>query len=117
MFKSMKDRDDFSYAFEKIRNAIASSGKADIDFAKESALKILNGKYAQFRLELSDTGELGAHEYDLDTFAHGLDVLQRYFEGNAAGMTERDARIYSQYLQTAHQEFAELASELASSRR
>ena len=116
MFESMKHRDDFIYAFEKIRNAIASSEKRDADFANETALKILSRKYAQFRQELSDAGELGDHEYDLDTFDHCIKVLQQYLGGKADGMMERDARIYSQYLQTEHQGFAKLAKELAAGR-
>jgi uncharacterized membrane protein YvbJ len=116
MFESMKHRDDFSYAFEKIRNAIASSEKRDSDFANGTALKILSRKYAEFRQELSDAGELGDHEYDLDTFDHCIKVLQQYLGGNAGRMTERDARIYSQYLQTEHQGFAMLAKELAAGR-
>lgn len=113
MFESMKARDDFSYALEKIRNAIASSEKRDTEFANETALKILSNKYALFRQELSDAGELSDYEYDLDTFDHSIKVLKQYFGGKAAGMTERDARVYSQYLQTEHQRFVQLAGELA----
>ncbi|ARJ44421.1 hypothetical protein B1H58_20610 (plasmid) [Pantoea alhagi] len=116
MYESMNRRDDFSYAFEKIRNAVASSAKRDAEFANDMALKILREKYAQFRQELNDAGELGDHEYDLDTFEHAMDVLQRYFDGNPGGLTERDARIYSHYLQTEHQGFSELAKELATGR-
>ncbi|EHP9760239.1 hypothetical protein KQL90_004567 [Escherichia coli] len=43
-------------------------------------------------------------------------VLQRYFTGNPSGLTERDARIYSQYLQTEHKGFVKLAEELAADR-
>jgi len=116
MFESMKQRDDFSYAFEKVRNAIASSEKRDADFATDTALEILRRKYAQFRLELSDAGELRDHEYDLDTYDHCIDVLERYFSGNPSGLSERDARVYSQYLQTQHEGFVELARELATGR-
>ncbi|MCX0498986.1 hypothetical protein [Erwinia billingiae] len=116
MFASMKTPGDFSYAFEKVRNAIASSEKQDRDFAKDFALKILSSKSAQFRQELSDAAELGNHEYDLDTYDHCINVLQQYFDGNPGGLTERDARVYSQYLQTEHDGFAQLAEELASGR-
>ena len=36
--------------------------------------------------------------------------------GNPSGLTERDARIYSQYLQTEHKGFVKLAEELAADR-
>jgi hypothetical protein len=38
-------------------------------------------------------------------------VLKRYFTGNSSGLTERDARIYSHYLQTEHKGFVKLAEE------
>lgn len=117
MFESMKCPGDFSYAFEKIRNAIASSEKRDADFANDTALEILSKQYVQFRKELSDAGELGNHEYDLDTYEHCIHVLQQYFGGNTVDLTERDAQVYSRYLQTEHQGFLALANELASGRR
>ncbi|MBL7314697.1 hypothetical protein INQ24_26085, partial [Escherichia coli] len=55
-------------------------------------------------------------EYDLDTYNHCIAVLQRYFTGNPSGLTERDARIYSHYLQTEHKGFVKLAEELAADR-
>lgn len=116
MFASMKTPGDFSYAFEKVRNAIASSEKRDADFAKDTALETLRRNYAQFRQELSDAGEFGVHEYDLDTYDHCINVLHQYFDSNSGGLTERDARVYSQYLQTEHDGFAQLAEELASGR-
>ena len=42
----------------------------------------------------------GNWEY-LDTYNHCIAVLQRYFTG-IHPLTERDARIYSHYLQTEH---------------
>lgn len=43
-------------------------------------------------------------------------MLKRYFTGNSSGLTERDARIYSHYLQTEHKGFVKLAEELAAGR-
>jgi len=117
MFESMKQRDDFGYTFEKIRNAISSPGENNLYAATRLGLDVLSRKYNQFRQELRDAGESGDHEYDLDTYEHAIGVLQRYFEGNPGGLTERDARVYSQYLQTAHQGFEVLAKELAAGRR
>ncbi|WP_375543472.1 hypothetical protein [Klebsiella pneumoniae] len=37
-------------------------------------------------------------------------------KGNPSGLTERDARIYSHYLQTEHKRFVKLAEELAAGR-
>lgn len=117
MFESMKARDDFSYAFEKLRNAVASSERRDARFAKDTALTILRRKYAQFRQELNNAGESGNYGYDLDAFEHAIDVLQRYFDGNPGGLTEHDARVYCRYLQTEHDGFVLLADELAARRR
>ncbi|HBE2345949.1 TPA: hypothetical protein KL306_005633, partial [Escherichia coli] len=50
------------------------------------------------------------------TYNHCIAVLQRYFTGNPSGLTERDARIYSHYLQTEHKRFVKLAEELAAGR-
>ncbi len=82
----------------------------------ELGLGILLRKYEQFRRELDAAGELGNWEYDLDTYNHCIAVLQRYFTGNPSGLTERDARIYSHYLQTEHKGFVKLAEELAADR-
>ncbi|PQK94694.1 hypothetical protein CG435_23375 [Pantoea ananatis] len=112
MFESMKRSDDFGYAFEKIRNAILSPGENNLYAATHLGLNIISKKSAQFRQELRDAGELGDNEYDLDTYGHAIGVLQRWFEGNPDGLTERDARIYSQYLQMAHQGFVALADEI-----
>lgn len=117
MFESMKQRDDFGYTFEKIRNAISSPGENNLYAATRLGLDVISRKYNQFRQELRDAGESGDHEYDLDTYEHAIGMLQRYFEGNPGGLTERDARVYSQYLQTAHQGFEVLAKELAAGRR
>ncbi len=72
---------------------------------------------SSFAEELDAAGELGNWEYDLDTYNHCIAVLQRYFTGNPSGLTERDARIYSHYLQTEHKRFVKLAEELAAGRR
>lgn len=117
MFNSMKARDDFSYAFEKIRNAISSPGENNLYAATRLGLDILNKKSAQFRQELRDAHELGDNEYDLDTYEHAIGVLQRYFEGNPGGLTEHDARIYSQYLQTEHEGFVRLADEIEANQK
>lgn len=113
MFESMKARDDFSYAFEKIRNAIVSPDSDSVYAATHLGLKTLSRKYDQFRQELSDAGQLHGHEYELDTYEHALSVLQCYFMGNAGGLNEQDAQIFSFYLQAEHRRFAALASELA----
>ena len=95
MFTAFNERNDFSYAFEKIRNAISAPGENNLYAATELGLGILLRKYEQFRQELDAAGELGNWEYDLDTYNHCIAVLQRYFTGNPSGLTERDARIYS----------------------
>ncbi|MFZ5012285.1 hypothetical protein ACOY5L_22700 [Escherichia coli] len=116
MFTAFNERNDFSYAFEKIRNAISAPGENNVYAATELGLGILLRKYEQFRRELDAAGELGNWEYDLDTYNHCIAVLQRYFTGNPSGLTERDARIYSHYLQTEHKGFVNLAEELAADR-
>ena len=116
MFTAFNERNDFSYAFEKIRNAISAPGENNLYAATELGLGILLRKYEQFRQELDAAGELGNWEYDLDTYNHCIAVLQRYFTGNPSGLTERDARIYSHYLQTEHKGFVKLAEELAADR-
>lgn len=113
MFESLNNRNDFSYAFEKIRNAISSPSESNLHAATVLGLNILTRKYEQFRQELDSAGELGDWEYDLDTYNHCIASLQRYFTGNPSGMTERDARIYSHYLQSEHEGFIKLAEELA----
>lgn len=116
MFTAFNDRNDFSYAFEKIRNAISAPGESNTYAAINLGLGILERKYDQFRNELNVAGELGDWEYDLDTYNHCITVLQRYFSGNPSGLTERDARIYSHYLQAEHKGFVKLAEELAADR-
>lgn len=116
MFTAFNDRNDFNYAFEKIRNAISSPGESNTYAAINLGLGILERKYEQFRKELDVAGELGDWEYDLDTYNHCIAVLQHYFTGNPSELTERDARIYSHYLQTEHKGFVELAEELAADR-
>ncbi|MDC7872031.1 hypothetical protein TH60_21300 [Pantoea ananatis] len=113
MFESMLDRNYFSYAFEKIRNAISSPGENNLYAATRLGLDVLSQKYNQFRQELRDAGVSGDHEYDLDTLEHAIGVLLRWFEGNPDNLTERDARIYSRYLEKEHQGFEALARELA----
>lgn len=116
MFTAFNDKNDFSYAFEKIRNAISSPDESNIYAATNLGLGILTRKYELFRRELDAAGEPGDWEYDLDTYSHCIAVLQRYFTGNPSGMNERDARIYSQYLESEHAGFVELAEELAAER-
>lgn len=116
MFESLNNRNDFSYAFEKIRNAISSPSEGNLHAATGIGLDILTRKYDQFRQELDALGELGEWEYDLDTYSHCIASLQRYFTGNPSGMTERDARIYSHYLESEHKGFVKLAEELAAER-
>jgi len=113
MFESMLDRSYFSFAFEKIRNAVSVPDENNLYAAPRLGLDVLSQKYAQFRQELRDAGESGEHENDLDTLEHAIGVLLRYFEGNPDGLTERDARIYSRYLETEHQGFVPLVRELA----
>lgn len=116
MFTAFNDKNDFSYAFEKIRNAIPSPDESNIYAATNLGLGILTRKYELFRKELDAAGELGDWEYDLETYRHCIAVLQHYFTGNPSGLTERDARIYSHYLQTEHRGFVKLAEELAADR-
>ncbi|HEJ0096119.1 hypothetical protein GFB57_24945 (plasmid) [Citrobacter sp. S39] len=116
MFTALNDKNTFSYAFEKIRNAIAVPSENNIYAATSLGLEVLGRKYDVFRQELDAVGELGDWEYDLDTYSHCIAVLQHYFTGNPSKLTERDARIYSHYLQTEHKGFVKLAEELAADR-
>ncbi|EIB9633068.1 hypothetical protein K9U58_004745 [Escherichia coli] len=116
MFTALNDKNTFGYPFEKIRNAIAVPSEKNGDAATSSGLEVLSRRYDAFRQELDAAGELGNWEYDLDTYNHCIAVLQRYFTGNPSGLTERDARIYSHYLQTEHKGFVKLAEELAADR-
>ena len=116
MFTAFNERNDFSYAFEKIRNAISSPGESNTYAATNLGLDILVRKYELFRKELDAAGELGDWDYDLDPYSHCITVRKRYFTGNSSGLTERDARIYSHYLQTEHKGFVKLAEELAAGR-
>ncbi|ELW1648921.1 hypothetical protein NTH58_004017 [Enterobacter oligotrophicus] len=116
MFTAFSDKNVFSYAFEKIRNAISSPGESNIHAATNLGLGILHKQYKLFRHELDAAGELGDWEYDLDTYFHCIASLQSYFTGNPSGLTERDARIYSHYLQSEHKRFVKLAEELAAGR-
>lgn len=52
MFTAFNERNDFSYAFEKIRNAISAPGENNLYAATELGLGILLRKYEQFRQEL-----------------------------------------------------------------
>ncbi len=58
MFTAFNERNDFSYAFEKIRNAISAPGENNLYAATELGLGILLRKYEQFRQELDAAGEL-----------------------------------------------------------
>jgi hypothetical protein len=116
MFTALNDKNNCSYQFEKIRNAIAVPSEKNIDAATSCGLEVIAQKYDAFRQELDAAGELGARAYDLDTYSHCITILQRYFTGNPSGLTERDARIYSHYLQTEHKGFLKLAEELADDR-
>lgn len=49
MFTAFNERNDFSYAFEKIRNAISAPGENNLYAATELGLGILLRKYEQFR--------------------------------------------------------------------
>lgn len=62
MFTAFNERNDFSYAFEKIRNAISAPGENNVYAATELGLGILLRKYEQFRRELDVAGELGNWE-------------------------------------------------------
>ena len=53
MFTAFNERNDFSYAFEKIRNAISTPGENNLYAATELGLGILLRKYEQFRQELN----------------------------------------------------------------
>ncbi len=62
MFTAFNERNDFSYAFEKIRNAISSPGESNTYAATNLGLDILVRKYELFRKELDAAGELGDWE-------------------------------------------------------
>ncbi len=99
MFTALNNKNTFGYPFEKIRNAIAVPSEKNVDAATSFGLEVLSRRYDAFHQELDAAGELGNWEYDLDTYIHCIAVLQRYFTDNPSGLTERDARIYSHYLQ------------------
>ncbi|MGN3252794.1 hypothetical protein ACTFYA_24780 [Escherichia coli] len=56
MFTAFNERNDFSYAFEKIRNAISAPGENNLYAATELGLGILLRKYEQFRREPRQPG-------------------------------------------------------------
>lgn len=109
----ISESNDFVYAFEKIRNAIALPDESNLHAATEIGLHMIRTHYGTFFAELAATDALADHEYDLETYAHCLSVLQGYFTGNPSGLSDRDARVYSQYLQTEHEGFTVLARELS----
>lgn len=113
MFTAFNERNEFSYAFEKIRNAISAPDESSIYAATNLGLNMLSRKYELFRHELDNAGELGDWEYDLDTYSHCIESLQKFFKGNPTDMSERDARIYSHYLQSEHKRFVKISEELA----
>ncbi|EFC0723089.1 TPA: hypothetical protein ACGQK7_005131 [Escherichia coli] len=49
MFTAFNERNDFSYAFEKIRNAISAPGENNVYAATELGLGILLGTVANSR--------------------------------------------------------------------
>ncbi|WP_321147144.1 hypothetical protein [Salmonella enterica] len=110
MFTAFNERNDFSYAFEKIRNAISAPGENNVYAATELGLGILLRKYEQFRRELDVAGELGNWEYDLDTYNHCIAVLQRYFTGNPSGLTAYSALFDHGLASKSDQRFASIRS-------
>lgn len=113
MFTAFNERDDFSYAFEKIRNAISDPSAGNVYAAINLGIDIVNLKYGLFRQELDAAGELSGLEYELKNYSHCIEALQRYFTGNPSGMSVPDAWIYSHYLQSMHERFMRVAEELA----
>ena len=114
MFESLKKRDDFNHLFKAVEVAIVSSEMKDAELAKNIALEILKSKHRQFRHELNNEDDAGTYEEKLNSFEHAMDVLQRYFDGNPGGLTQDEARVYSQYLQNEHATFMQLADDLSS---
>ncbi|MGK3126451.1 hypothetical protein ACCY16_20275 [Candidatus Pantoea formicae] len=113
MFDSLFNRNDFSYAFEKISNAIVDPNDMNVHAATNLGLNIIRVKFATFRQELGAAGVLEEWRYDLDTYDHCISVLSRYLSGNPDGLTGRDARIYCRFLRCEYVEFTELARDLA----
>lgn len=113
MFESLFNRNDFSYAFEKISNALADPSDSNVHAATRLGLNILHAKFSTFRQELKTAGVLEEWRYDLDTYDHCITVLSRYLMGNPDGLTGRDARIYCRFLRCEYVEFTELARDLA----
>ena len=56
MFTAFNERNDFSYAFEKIRNAISSPGESNTYAATTLGRDILVRKYELFRKDLDAAG-------------------------------------------------------------
>lgn len=104
---------DFVYAFELIRNAAECPLPENCRVASATGLGLIRRHYAAFRAELIREGALPVLASGLDTYAHCVSVLQDYFTGNPSGLSGHDARIYGRYLETGHEEFLQLAEELA----
>lgn len=113
MFASITGKEGFGYQFEKIRNAIADPSQGNIHAATRLGLDTLARQYASFEQELDAAGELADWAYDLATYRHAIDTLQGFFSGNPRGLGERDARIYYHYLETEHEQFCQIAEDIA----
>lgn len=86
MFTAFYERNDFSYAFEKIRNAISAPGENNVYAATELGLGILLRKYEQFRRELDAAGELGNHYVNTRRFGEKMGEASDLLDGVDNGL-------------------------------
>ncbi|WGE31091.1 hypothetical protein PHA77_19105 (plasmid) [Edwardsiella tarda] len=117
MFESISDPTGFGYPFEKIRHAISVRDENNLYAATVLGLDILLARYAAFADELTAVGEIGTWAFELETYDRAIHVLQDYFGDNARDLTEHDAWIYYQYLESEHERFCQIAEEIAKERR
>ncbi|WP_417227136.1 hypothetical protein [Amphritea sp.] len=102
-----------SYSFQKVAQGICSPEKGNVSFGG-SMLESIERTYRSFEKELMDRNELQGNEslkYDLDQYFHAIDKLRKYFNNQAEGMTERDARVYHYYIKEKHSHFVKIAEE------
>lgn len=112
MLASITGKEGFGYQFEKIRNAVSVLNESNVHAATRLGLDILEQKYAEFEQELDAAGELVDWANGLATYRHAIEALRDYFTGNPRGLTQHDARIYSAYLNTKHEQFCAIAQEI-----
>lgn len=100
------------YCFQKIAAGIHAHSHGDKEFG-QSNLKMVNEVYRKFEAALKDRNELNEYlEFDLNEYFHAIDMLEKYFAGEADWMAEKDARIYHSYIYSHHSHFVQVAQEI-----